>query len=521
MRSKQYLLAVSVAIAATMAGTFAHAQVWRADQGDGTYLNPILYADYPDPDIIRVGSDYYFASTTFANVPGITLLHSKDLVNWDIISHVVGRLDGLPGYDLGRGNGYRKGLYAASLRHHAGTFYIAVTPVGQNTRIYYARDIRGPWKFHELDREAFDPGLFIENDGRGYIATAYNGDGTITLLTLAKDFSRVVDARKTHYIKGAEGSKIVRRGEYYYLFNAIPPRLGLTVSRSKSLFGPWETRNQIDDKTGGHQGAIVDLPDGRDVGFVMVDAGSIGRMTNLSPIMWQNGWPIWGTPDAPDRVPERATKPIAGHPFKEPPTSDEFASRRLGRQWQWNHNPDDARWSLSERPGFLRLKPTTAPGFWTAKNTLTQKGQGPRGIGEIKMDISGVAPGDSCGFGTLGQYSANIAVHRTSAGKPYLSMEVGEDTVDGPKVDVRVRSEPISGDALWLRTDLDFRRDKGVLSYSTDGDRWQALGGEFPLAFAWRTGTFQGEQFAMFCYAPGVSRGHLDIDYFKLMAAPQ
>jgi len=503
-----------IVLLATAGG--ASAQVWRSDQGDGTFRNPVLYADYPDPDIIRVGSDYYFVTTTFANAPGLTILHSKDLVNWQLYSHVVPRLDGLPQYDLKDGDAYRKGLFAASLRHHHGMFYIVVTPVGQNTRVYYARDLRGPWKFNQLDRVAFDPGFFIDSDGTGYIATASTADGTITLLTLDKGFRNIIASRKIHYIKGGEGSKIIRRGDWYYLFNSIPPRLGLTVSRARGLFGPWETRNQIDDKTGGHQGALVDLPGGEWFGFVMVDAGSIGRMTNLSPIFWRDDWPVWGTPDAPERVPARARKPVPGFAFSEPATSDDFTRPRLGLQWQWNHNPDNTRWSLGERPGFLRLRPTVSDGFWTARNTLTQKGQGPRSHAVVKLDISNVRTGDRCGFGTLGQYSANIAVSRNELGNPYLSMAVLESRQEGPKTDLRVAEQPISGKTVWLGIDADFTTDRGTLSYSLDGRRWTDLGGTFPLAFAWRTGTFQGEQFAIFCYNPKPSTGFLDVDSFTL-----
>ena len=382
----RFRVAALAALLALTAGA-GPAQVWRSDQGDGSFRNPVLYADYPDPDVIRVGRDYYLASTTFANVPGITILHSRDLINWTIASHLVDRLEGLPQYDLKGGNAYRKGLYASSLRYHDGTYYLANTPVGQKTRIWYARDVRGPWRYHELEREAFDPGLFIEPDGRAYLATASTADGTITLLTLDATLAHVTDARRIHYIKGAEGSKIIRRGDYYYLFNALPPRLALSVSRSRSLFGPWETRDQIDDKSGGHQGALVDLPDGRWFGFVMEDSGAIGRMTNMSPVFWQDDWPVWGTPAAPGRVPRRAAKPIPGAPFAEPATSDDFSAPRLGLQWQWNHNPDPARWSLTQRPGWLRLRPTVATRVWSARNTLTQKGQGPASRGEVKLDI--------------------------------------------------------------------------------------------------------------------------------------
>lgn len=504
------------AAAAALLATTASAQVWRSDQGDGTFRNPVLYADYPDPDVIRVGRDFYMASTTFANVPGITILHSRDLVNWTIVSHLVDRLEGLPHYDLKGGNAYRKGLFASSLRYHAGTYYLANTPVGQKTRIWYAKDVRGPWRYHELEREAFDPGLFIEADGRAYLATASTANGTVTLLTLDAQLAHVTDARRIHYIKGAEGSKIIRRGDYYYLFNSLPPRLALTVSRARSLFGPWETRDQIDDKTGGHQGALVDLPDGRWFGFVMEDSGAIGRMTNMSPVFWQDDWPVWGTPAAPGAVPRRAAKPIAGAPFAEPATSDDFSAPRLGLQWQWNHNPDPARWSLRQRPGWLRLRPTVAERFWIARNTLTQKGQGPASRGEVKLDIRHLAPGDRCGFGTLGQYSANLTVTRGANGTAAISAEVTEDRVGGAVTTTRATAPLPRGDALWLRTDMDFTTDRSRFAYSVDGRRWTALGGDAPLAFAWRTGTFQGEQFALFCYADKASAGWIDVDRFTL-----
>ncbi|WP_082467866.1 MULTISPECIES: glycoside hydrolase family 43 protein [unclassified Sphingomonas] len=520
MRGSMTMGAAMLATALLTGGTAA-AQVWRSDQGDGTYRNPVLFADYPDPDIIRVGDDYYFVTTTFANAPGLTLLHSKDLVNWRIFSHVVLRLDDRPEYRLADGkDAYRRGLFAASLRHHDGMFYIVVTPVGQNTRIYRSRDPRGPWSVNELDQAAFDPGLLIEPDGTGYIATSIGSDGTIRLLKLDPTYRRVIDDRKVHYNAGAEGSKIVRRGAYYYLFNAIPRRLGLTVSRARSLYGPWETRPQIDDRSGGHQGALVDTADGRWVGFVMLDAGAIGRTTNISPIFWQDDWPVWGTADAPNRVPARATKPIAGALFAELATSDDFSTRQLGAQWQWNHNPDDSRWSLSERPGFLRLRPTRSAGLWSARNTLTQKAQGPRSRAEVKLDIRYVAAGDRCGFGTFGQYSATLAVTRNARGAAMLTMDMVESTEEGPVVRNRMPATPFAGTTLWISLDLDFTTDRARLSYSRDGVRWQAAGGDVPLAFAWRTGTFQGQQMALSCYNSTPGSGYLDVDSFTLRAPP-
>lgn len=487
------------------------ARAWQSDNGDGTFTNPPLYADYPDPDIIRVGEDFYFATTTFVNSPGLTILHSQDLVNWEIVSHVLPRLQGREEYDLKKGGDYRHGVFAPSLRYHKGTFYIAVTPVNQNTRVYYSKDIRGPWQFHELDRAAFDPGMFIEADGTGYIATSGGWDGHVTLLKLSADFSKVAEARGIFYYKGIEGSKVVKRGEWYYIFNALPSKLGLTCSRATNIFGPYETIEPLNDRTGGHQGAIVDLPDGNWYGFVMKDCGAVGRMTYLSPIFWTNNWPLWGTPDAPGKVPAVARKPIQGKPLCQPATSDDFSSSTLGLQWQWNHNPDNSRWSLTERPGFLRLKPTVTTNFWLAQNTLTQKGQGPWSRGEVKFDLRRLKPGDVCGFGTLGKVNGHIAANCGTDGRITLGMNV---MVDSGKSETRVTAEPVQAADIFLRTELDFDKKRGICSYSLDEKDWTILGGEFDLAFDWRTGTFQGEQFAIFCFNPQPGEGFVDVESF-------
>ncbi|HNX05900.1 MAG TPA: glycoside hydrolase 43 family protein, partial [Opitutales bacterium] len=265
-------------------GTFAANTVsaWQADNGDGTYCNPPLYADYPDPDIIRVGDDFYFASSTFANCPGLNLLDSKDLVNWEIVGHVMPVLEGGPEYELQNGGAYRHGVYAPSLRHRDGVFYLAVTLVGHHTRIYYSSDIRGPWQFHELECDAFDPGLFFGRDGTPYIASSSCADGHVTLFTLTNDCSKVDDARPLFYYPGIEGSKVILKDGWYYVFNSMPVKnLGFTVSRAKNLEGPWETKEMLGDSRGGHQGAIVDLPDGSFYGFIMKDCGAVGRMTYL------------------------------------------------------------------------------------------------------------------------------------------------------------------------------------------------------------------------------------------------
>lgn len=510
-------------LAAIVAG-LCNAGAWQSDNGDGTFTNPPLYADYPDPDIIRVGEDFYFATTTFANVPGIRILHSKDLVNWEIVSHVIPRLEGNKAYNLDGGVSYRGGVFAPSLRYCKGTFYIVVTPNGHNQRtvIYSTKDPKSAWKAHELDRAAFDPGFFIDDDGKGYIMTSGGWDGTATLLTLNGDFTKVTAEKKVHFNKGAEGSKLVKRGKWYYMFNSIPGKLALTVSRASDLHGPWETKPQIDDKTGGHQGAIVDLPDGSDFGFVMIDDRFAGRMTNISPIFWEDGWPVWGTKEAPGKVPAKARKPVQGKAVMQPAASDDFGSPKLGLQWAWNHNPDDTRWSLTGRPGYLRLKPTKASEFWLARNTLTQKGQGPWSRGMVEFDLSHLKPGDVCGFGTLGKYSGHIAVTCGLDGKLSLGMNVIEDNAGaGRKTDIRVAALPIDTRKIFLRTDLDFKTGKAECAYSPDAKTWTTPGGSFNASYDWRTGTFQGPQYAIFCYNPDPGDGWVDVNGFKFTDTPE
>jgi beta-xylosidase len=321
-----------------------------------------------------------------------------------------------------------------------------------------------------------------------------------------------VKTQEILYYKGIEGSKIIKKGDWYYVFNALPSKLALTCSRSKSLFGPYETIMSLDDTKGGHQGAIVDLPDGSWCGFVMRDCGAVGRMTNVSPIFWRDDWPVWGTPEVPGRVPATARKPIQGKPICQPANSDDFEAPTLGRQWQWNHNPDDTRWSLAERRGWLRLRPTAAKDFWHARNTLTQKGQGPVSCGVMKLDLRGLKAGDVCGFGTLGKVNGHIAARCETNGSVTLAMNV---IVDAGASETRAVTKPIPRGDLYLRTSLDFVRNKGACAYSLDGAQWNALGDEFDLAFDWRTGTFQGEQFAIFCYNPNPGAGYADIDWFR------
>ena len=299
--------------------------------------------------------------------------------------------------------------------------------------------------------------------------------------------------------------------------------MALMCSRAKQLDGPWETIRLLDDAHGGHQGAIVDLPDGGWYGFVMRDSGPIGRVTNICPVAWKDDWPVWGDSDDPGRVPKKAKKPIAGQSAIVRPASTDFDGPNLPLDWQWNHNPDDARWSLTERPGYLRLKATVAPDFWNARNSLTHKGWGPTSCAVAKLDIAHLQPGDAAGLGMLGKSLVTLAVQRSADGQAKLIFSVGveHDSEVAPKTSIDIGKTEV----IHLALQMDFTRGKGRCGYSPDGKDFTAIGDEFPLMFDWRTGTFQGEQYALFCYNPKPSEGCLDVDsvHFEkvqLAAAP-
>jgi beta-xylosidase len=496
---------------------------WQADNGNGTFTNPPLYADYPDPDIIRVGEDFYMVSTTFVDSPGINVLRSKDLVNWQIVSHAATLVNGGNRFDMIGGTAYRHGFWAASIRYHNGTFYVVDNPTFGHARVYYTTNLAGPWQSHELNQPAYDPGFFIDTDGTGYIAC---GNTRLSLLTLNSNYSQVVSVRTDILVyRGIEGSHMIKRGNYYYLFNANPSLrpFALLCSRSTNIFGPYETIKSLDDPRGGHQGGIVELADGQWYGFVMKDCGAIGRMTDIGPIFWTNNWPVWGTPEAPGEVPAVTRKPIPGEPICQPATSDDFSSPTLGLQWQWNHNPDNSRWSLTARPGCLRLKPTEATNFWFARNTLTQKGQGPWSCGEVKFDLSHLRPGDVCGFGTFGKTNGQISVSGGSHGAVTLNMNVTVPmNPSSTKLwQTNLGSVRFTGTNIYLRTELNFTNDLGSCSYGADGIHWTMLGGPFNLAYDWQTGTFQGEKFAIFCFNSNPGDGYVDVDWFHFRDKPE
>ena len=479
---------------------------WQSDNGNGTFTNPPLFADYPDPSIIRVGNDFYFASTTFVNVPGCVILHSQDLVNWEIISHCISSLPSGGKYDMNGALAYAGGCFAPGLAYYNGTFYVALNLNGDGgTYIYYATNPAGPWNHYQLSGSYFDPCLFFDN-GIPYLVWGGAWENSIKMIQLNSNLSGTTGSQTTILsYKGVEGSHLVKANGYYYLFNAVPGSLSMVCSRSATLKGPYSGTNTVlsDGNSGAHQGGIVDMPDGGYWGYAMKDSGSIGRVTYICPISWSNNWPVFGNSG---KIASSYTKPIANKPVMVPATSDEFNGSALGLQWMWNHNPDNSKWSLTGSA--LRLRATTASDFWHARNSLTQKGQGQTSSGGIKIDCSAMQSGDIMGLGMLGNPKGYIAVTKDSTGKKIIMTQ--DDSV-------KATVSNITDNILYFRIEMNFSTNQAKFFWKNDTmSSWSGqIGPAITMGYDWQHGTFQGEQYAILCFNPGSSSGYMDVDWFR------
>ena len=531
-------------------------RTWTADNGNGTFSNPLFYDEFSDPDLIRVGDDFYLTGTTMHAMPGLPVLHSRDLVNWELMSYALDRLDLGPEFRLENGKEiYGKGIWAPSFRYHNGTFHIFSNVNGQTTQHFTATDPRGPWTRTPMKRSLHDLSVLFDDDGKVWVVWGYQDmhlaqlDSTLT--DVVPGTERVLFAKDAGMGEGAHFYRI--DGKYFITSAWYAGRMRLAVARADRLDGPWEVNREISaDETFGlrqgfrvrgngnapqivvtpgnptargtmsmHQGGIVQTPAGEWWGFSMMDANSIGRLTALSPITWKDGWPYFGLPGNLERTPRVWVKPKTSTPSaprpdvkKVPPSAprsafirnDAFSGPPLANVWQWNHAPNDSVWSLSERPGWLRLHSLPAADFWTARNTLTQRAVGPRSSATTLLDVAGMRPGDVAGLALLNRPYAWIGVRRTADG---LTLQQYDQTVDS------TAASPLRATRVWLRVDGDFLTEQAHFSYSTDGARWTPLGRRFTMAFQLKT--FQGVRFALFHYNTNGARGGVaDFDLMRV-----
>ncbi len=544
----QSLCFVFIIAHALAAEDFYRRDCW-GDQSDGTYINPILNADYPDVDIERVGDTFYMMTSTIHYAPGMTLLTSKDLVNWELAGHVFEKLDWHPRYDWKQMDGYRYGVWAGDLAYHEGQWYCYFIDFHCGLYVSTAEKFEGPWtpaKQLADWTKTDDPAVYWDEETKqGYlIANRFRyRDSESTkgrkagyenrLYKLSWDGMKLEDnGVPVYYGPGAEAAKIYKIDNTYYIFMAEwrdGDRKQIAL-RSNNIYGPYERKVIMEMAPGEYrsvcQGALLQAPNDswwlshqyvqhRD--FQAQKAGVSnatsyqGRMQGLVPVKWKDDWPT--IPHDPDNngigntIHTAIPKPVKGHTVKAPVTNDNFDSPKLGHQWQWNHNPRDDRWSLTERPGFLRLyasKPVNKQkDFWGAPNTISQRLMGSSvGVATCKIDLSGMTSGQVAGFC---RHSGNFALLGVRADKDSvrtLFFERNGNRQYGPT---------IKHNEIWLRTHND--GPVANFEYSHDGVEWIRLGPEFPLSF----GNWRGDRPGFFTWNPSTDDklGYIDIDWFR------
>lgn len=504
------------------------AQKMHSDNGDGSYSNPVIAADFPDPDVILVDSTYYMVNTTMFVFPGVTILKSYDLVNWQYCSNAVQRFDFSPCYDLDGCNRYGHGQWATSLKYHNGTYYLLFITLDEGGFLCTATKPEGPWQIKKLPKGFYDPGLFFDDDGRIYVAHGYN---TIFVTELDTNFA---PKEKDSLVltgdirRGLEGTHVYKIDGTYYLYCTYGGLDGFQAAfRSRNIYGPYDEKVVIRDTTHGtnfgiHQGALIKTQTGEWWTMLFVDNGPFGRFPSLQPVSWENGWPMVGVNG---KAVATYKKPNVGreYPMTVLPTSDEFDSTGLGMQWEWNHNPEPTKWSLTEKPGYLRLSTVTVvDSLPKARNTLTQRmfayySDTMVSIATTKMDMSHMRDGDVAGLAVFQDPYASVGAKKVN-GKNYVVMVDNGKTIDSSEIagsTVFLRASAIhgSGAAQYYETKVAPGTGMTSFSYSSDRQSFLRIGNDLHMRFNLRV--FTGNKYCLFNYATKALGGYVDFDWFR------
>ena len=508
-------------------GPYCKSQEHDDRPGEEKAINPLIWADIPDMSVVRKDSTYYMSSTTMHMNPHVPIMKSRDLVNWEIISYALDTLGNTGAFTLSNGrNDYGRGSWASSLRFHDSTWYVSTfSHTTGRTYISSTGDIeKGPWKTVSFSPCFHDNTLFFDDDGRIYIVY---GTGKLKLIELNENASGVKPGAVERVIienasapagdnimLPAEGSQLFKINGTYYLFNIAWPRGGMRtviIHRAINITGPWTGRLVLQDK-GVAQGGIVDTPEGKWFAYLFRDFGSVGRIPYLVPVTWIDGWPF---PGKNGHVPDTLDLPSGRGPIPGIVISDDFLRRKgeppLPLAWQWNHNPDNSLWSLTERPGFLRLKSSRRDTIFTqARNTLTQRTFGPECSGSTLVDISRMKDGDFAGLALLQKKFGQVGVI-VGKGKAFVIM-VNAQT--GTPITEEIL--PVNAKEVYLKTECDYRdlADTGYFFYSLDGKKWTPVG--TPLKMEYSMPHFMGYRFGLFFYSTENPGGSADFDWFRI-----
>ena len=517
-------------------------RTWTSDNGNGTYTNPLFYDEFSDPDMIRVGDDYYMTGTTMHAMPGLPVLHSKDLVNWELMSYAVDKLDLGPEFRLEEGkDAYGQGIWAPCMRYHKGTFYIFTNVNRHNTQIFTATNPAGPWIRSTMKVSLHDLAVLFDDDGKTYAVWGYDD---VRFAELEEDLSDIRQGTEQIIVQRGSGAgegchfyKI--NGKYYITNTNYDPVCYQVCLRADKPAGPYEINVMSAEENLGigtgwrlfdyngppynlipprvnfvgcipmHQGGIVQIQSGKWWGWSMMDHNSVGRLVCLSPVTWVDDWPYFGLPGNLRRSPRTWIKPNTGYssePHAPYQRSDDFSGPKLNPVWQWNHVPVDSKWSLTRRKGYLRLYALPAESFWHARNSLTQRAVGPESVATAEIETSGMKPGDIAGLALLNLPYAWIGISKSENGISFKQYDEQTDQVQCQKTEVS---------RIWLRAHCNFDTEMAEFSYSTDGLNFQKLGAGFTMVFQLRT--FQGVRFALFNYNTEYEEGgYADFNDFSV-----
>jgi beta-xylosidase len=520
-------------------------KVWIADNGDGTYRNPILHADYSDPDVIRVGDDFYLTSSSFNSVPGLPILHSKDLVNWELIGHA---LAAQPPLDVYAKPQHGNGVWAPSIRYHVGEFYIFYPDPDFGIYMVKAKNAAGPWSAPRLIKEAkgwIDPCPLWDDDGKAYLvsAMAASRSGVKSVLIVSR-----MDPAGTKLLDGGtivfdghetdptvEGPKFYKRHGYYYISapaGGVPEGWQL-VLRSRNVYGPYERKVVLAQGksaiNGPHQGGWVntaDTPAGEYWFIHFQDRGPYGRIVHLQPMRWVDDWPVIGREGEPVVTHK---KPVVGskQSIASPPDSDEFNGPALGLQWQWHANPQP-NWAFPSSLGFLRLfnipLPEQHKNFWDVPNLLLQKFPAPEFMVTTRVTFAANADGEKTGLIVMGADYAYLSIaHRGDQTVLSINSCKNADrrSPESESSPIALPNSSTKPHTVYLRVQVK-QNARCQFSYSVDNVTFVPIGEPFTA----RAGRWIGAKVGLFSVGPSIGpnqsreHGHADFDWFRVEPNP-
>lgn len=515
-------------------------KVWVADNGDGTFKNPVLFADYSDPDAVRVGDDYYLVSSSFNCTPGLPILHSKDLVNWKIINHALKKQIPADVFDIPQ---HGKGVWAPSIRFHKGEFYIYYPDPDYGIYMIKTKDPATEWSKPVLvlpGKGIIDPSPYWDEDGKAYLGVAWAASraGVNSLLTLYRmnpegnlvidDGKNIFSGHDAHHT--VEGPKIYKRNGFYYVF---APAGGVAtgwqlVLRSRNIYGPYEEKIVLEQGNtainGPHQGSLVDTKTGESWFLHFQDRGVYGRILHLQPVNWLNDWPVMGVDKDGDGKGEPVInykKPNVGKTYaaNTPLETDEFNSDTLGLQWQWHANPKVTWSSLLKDAGYIRLfafpQPPGAVNLWPVPNLLLQKFPAPDFIATTKVELNiewDVWQTKKAGLLIMGNDYSYLAISKTEKGY-VVSQVVCLQALNGTSETI-VKEVPLKGKEAYLRVSVRSPDATCKFSFSEDGENYRPIG----LDFIAKPDKWIGAKLGLFATSKSDVRtgGYADIDWFRI-----